>query len=109
MHFHTCIIYGPDVACSKIWASITICFVARGGGEKVEVPVGQEIYEPYWEQDLFTLQFHIQLYMYEFVHRFRSLEVIEATRFQYFIAHIKQSYIRTSKRRASRMDEKCIL
>lgn len=69
------------------------------------IQLTQTLFEPYVENGLFTLKFHILHHLVEDVKRYTSLEYLSASPYEYYNTRIKQNYRKTSKRHATVMDE----
>ena len=65
----------------------------------------QTVFEPYVENGLFTLKFHMLHHLVEDVKRYTSLEYLSASPYEYYNTRIKQNYRKTSKRHATVMEE----
>ena len=64
-----------------------------------------KLFEPYVDTGLFTLKFHLLDHLVEDLSKFTSLDFLSAGPYEYYNTKIKQSYRKTSKRRATAMEE----
>ena len=64
-----------------------------------------QLFEPYVDTGLFTLKFHLLDHLVEDLSKFTSLDFLNAGPYEYYNTKIKQSYRKTSKRKATAMDE----
>ena len=64
-----------------------------------------KLFEPYVDNGLFTLKFHLLDHLVEDLSKFASLDFLSAGPYEYYNTKIKKSYRKTSKRRATAMEE----